>query len=67
MKRILIDLLLLIGMLSISSCKPDDECHCSREVNGKTIQEIRPLDPFSSCQELADDMADKLGREVECF
>jgi len=67
MKRILIVLLFLIGMLSISSCKPDDECQCTREVNGKTKQEIRPLDPFSSCQELADDMAGKLGREVECF
>ena len=67
MKRVLIVLLLLIGSLFISSCKPDDECQCVREVNGKTINEIRSLEPFSSCQELADDLAGMLGREVECF
>jgi hypothetical protein len=67
MKRILIALLLLVGMLSISSCKPDDECRCTRVVNGETKYEIRPLESFSSCQELADDMSDKLDREVDCF
>ena len=67
MKKTMLALLLLGSLLFISGCKPDDECQCTRQVNGETRHEIRPLDTFSSCQELADDLADKLGKDVECF
>lgn len=60
--------LLLIGcLLFVGGCKPVDECHCTRIVNGQTRNEIHPLNGLATCQELAEDMGEKLGRDVECF
>lgn len=59
--------LLLLGcLLFVCSCKPE-ECHCTRIVNNTTRNEIRPLNDFTSCQELGDDLTELLGKKVDCF
>jgi hypothetical protein len=67
MKKTMLALLLIGCFFYVSSCKPADECHCTRIVNGQTKHEIHPLNDFATCQELAEDMGEKLGRDVECF
>lgn len=67
MKKSLFVLLLTACLLSVASCKPNDECSCTRVINKEIVREIRPLGGHESCQELAEDFAVMLGKEVNCF
>ena len=69
MKKTTLVLLLLGCLLFVCSCKSQDECHCSRinVIDGTTIEQDYPLDRFTTCQELADDLGRLLGKDVDCF
>ena len=69
MKKTTIALLLLGGLLFVCSCKPQDECHCFRinDIDGTTIEQDYPLDRFTTCQDLAEDLGNLLGTDVDCF
>jgi hypothetical protein len=68
MKKTTLVLLLLGCLLFVCSCKPQDECHCSRiGIDGMTIEQDYPLDRFTTCEELADDLSSLLGKDIDCF
>ena len=68
MKKTTLALLLLGGLFFVCSCKPQDECHCSRiAFDGITIEDDYTLDRFTTCEELADDLSSLLGKDIDCF